>query len=510
MMIKFHKAGASGGDAADYLEGERDHKGRSRENVEVLRGDPFRVGQIADSLEFKHRLTAGVIAWAPGDSPNPEQIDEVLDNFERLAWAGLEPDRYAWSAVRHDEPSGGVHVHIMTARVDLQTGKSLNIAPPGWQYDFDPLRDALNIKHGWARPDDPARAGSVYLESHENKIKAEQKKSGLPAGKIDIETLTDHLTEQITLGFIENRNDVLLALKDIGEITRAGKNYISLKLPGDKKATRLRGAIYDEQFNGDTYRENKETAGRTGTRTPESRQADFNAAKDRHNAAVRRRGKFSRKKYGDGKDLAEKESDFQVVDIPAGNGGDSALNHTTRNVDHGEFNHGLYENQNRRAINRNTQERREPEDHEALGDSTESSQRHGSALPVVAQRFSKARTQKKRRRLSVRNARRLRRHKGEMSHDGTRRTAPGRSDQTGEWYERLVRATNGNKHSIEQFDRTHATSTKQFGEFFGATAGILRGATEIIDVAKQLARTLYEIVKKAMTPTYSGSEIEID
>ena len=57
-----------------------------------MRGALFRVGQIADSLEFKHRLTAGVIAWAPEDNPSPEQIDEVLDNFKRLAWAGINPD----------------------------------------------------------------------------------------------------------------------------------------------------------------------------------------------------------------------------------------------------------------------------------------------------------------------------------------------------------------------------------------------------------------------------------
>lgn len=141
MMIKFHKAGRSGGSAADYLEDVKDHKGRPREKVEVLRGDPYRVGQVADSLNFKHRLTAGVIAWAPEDNPGPEHIDEVLNDFERLAWAGLDSDRYAWSAVRHDEPSGGIHVHIMAARVDLQTGKSLNIAPPGWQRDFDPLHE---------------------------------------------------------------------------------------------------------------------------------------------------------------------------------------------------------------------------------------------------------------------------------------------------------------------------------------------------------------------------------
>ena len=79
-------------------------------------------------------------------------IERTLDEFEKTAWAGLDPDRYAWSAVLHRENNGGVHVHVLAARCDLETGRSLNIAPPGWQRSFDPLRDALNHEHGWSRP----------------------------------------------------------------------------------------------------------------------------------------------------------------------------------------------------------------------------------------------------------------------------------------------------------------------------------------------------------------------
>ena len=157
MMFKFHKTGASAAATADYLEDEKDHKGRERAGVEVLRGDPQLVGQVADSLTFQYRYTSAVIAWAPEDKPTGEEINDVLDDFEHLAWAGLEPDRYAWSAVRHDEPEGGVHVHILAARVDLETGKSLNIAPPGWQKDFYSWRNYHNLKHNWARPDDPGQ-----------------------------------------------------------------------------------------------------------------------------------------------------------------------------------------------------------------------------------------------------------------------------------------------------------------------------------------------------------------
>ncbi len=157
--------------AADYLEDNKDHKGRPHDKVEVLRGDPFRVGQIADSLEFKHRQTAGVIAWAPEDSPTPEQIDTVLDHFERLAWAGMDPERTAWSAVRHDEASGGVHVHIMTARVGLQTGKSLNIAPRVGKGTL--TRYAICSTSGTAGPGRMTRPGQARCILHPMRKKSE-------------------------------------------------------------------------------------------------------------------------------------------------------------------------------------------------------------------------------------------------------------------------------------------------------------------------------------------------
>ena len=146
------RGGGSAKAAADYLLGKRDAAGQLREGVEIRRGDPDVVAAVADSLEFKHKYTSGVIAWAPEDRPTDAQIEAVLDKFERTAWAGLEPDRYAWSAVEHRERGGGVHVHIFAARCDLETGKSLNIAPPGWQQTFGPLRDAFNHEHGWSRP----------------------------------------------------------------------------------------------------------------------------------------------------------------------------------------------------------------------------------------------------------------------------------------------------------------------------------------------------------------------
>ena len=82
--------------------------------------------------------------------PSDAQIGRVVAEFEKTAWAGLEPDRYTWAAVQHREAGGGVHVHVLAARVDLETGKSLNIAAPG------------SLEHHTARFPRTPRAWSVW------------------------------------------------------------------------------------------------------------------------------------------------------------------------------------------------------------------------------------------------------------------------------------------------------------------------------------------------------------
>ena len=110
MHLKFLPHGkGSAGAAVDYLVGERDAAGHKREGVEVLRGNPDMVAAVADSLEFERKYRSVVIAWAPEDRPTEEQIEAVLDEFEKTAWAGLEPERYSWTAVLHRERGGGVH-----------------------------------------------------------------------------------------------------------------------------------------------------------------------------------------------------------------------------------------------------------------------------------------------------------------------------------------------------------------------------------------------------------------
>jgi hypothetical protein len=102
MHIKFISTGKGSASAAkDYLLQKEDHKGIIRADIQVLRGNPEHVTQLAESLEFKHKYTSGVIAWHKDDAPTDNQIAQVLDDFERVAFAVLEPSQYAYYAVLH-------------------------------------------------------------------------------------------------------------------------------------------------------------------------------------------------------------------------------------------------------------------------------------------------------------------------------------------------------------------------------------------------------------------------
>ena len=258
--MKFLNTGSgSARSALIYLFRLLDYKGKPRPAIELMRGNPEQVTAVAESLEFKHTYRSAVIAWHPDDRPTRQQVEEVLTSFEELAFAGLEPNQYTYYAVWHGEENGGGHIHIVTPRVELQSGKSLNIAPPGWKKTYDPLRDLFNAKYGWKSPDIVAHPENARVTSLSEIHKLPETVS--EARKM----IAESITAAAERGLIEDRNDVISKLKTMGEITRIGKNYISLKPPGFDKAIRLKGVFCGEGFETHRVREAIKRAGRERT-----------------------------------------------------------------------------------------------------------------------------------------------------------------------------------------------------------------------------------------------------
>ena len=209
MLIKFLARGTgSARAAARYLFGERDAAGKSREGVEVLRGNPDMVAAVADTLAFEHRYTSGVIAWAPEDRPTDEQIEAVLDAFEKTARAGLERDRYAWTAVLHREHGGGAHVHVLAARCDLETGRSLNIAPRAGRRPSAPSgTHSTTNTAGLGRT--TRRGPECSRPGHRAYVEATQLRAGLRLEASPRDLIRDYLLQRVEHGTVRDRAEVV-------------------------------------------------------------------------------------------------------------------------------------------------------------------------------------------------------------------------------------------------------------------------------------------------------------
>ncbi|MBD3664914.1 relaxase/mobilization nuclease domain-containing protein [Sulfitobacter aestuariivivens] len=260
MIISFFSTGTGGGAApVDYLIARevlaydenrnliRDDIGQPQTKIrdplpEVLHGNPDQTRDLIDASANKWSYTAGVISFAESDDPSTGAQQEAIELFEALAFAGLDRDQYDCLWVRHSH-EGNVELHFCTPRLELSTGKALNIAPPGHENAFASLRDLMNKTHGWADPLDPARAREVRAT-----IEAPTRAQGR-------EGLHDWILDQISVGTITDRASMIDALTDAGfEIPRTSKNYITAKDPDTGERWRLKGEIIHDNWQAEPPR----------------------------------------------------------------------------------------------------------------------------------------------------------------------------------------------------------------------------------------------------------------
>lgn len=254
MLIKFFRNGQGGGSGpVDYLverdvvaydqnrNAIRDERGEillfAREPLpEVLRGDADRMRALIDACPHQWTYRAGVIAFTAEDAPSPVQQRQVMDAFESLAFAGLEADQHDMLWVRHTH-EGRVELHFVTPRMELASGSSLNIAPPGYQKHYDALRDVLNKEHGWNDPMAPERARET-VSLIESVRRGDAR-----------ELIHDWIVQRIETGQIHDRPSMTEALTAAGfDLPRAGKNYITVRDPETNERWRLKGDLFREDW----------------------------------------------------------------------------------------------------------------------------------------------------------------------------------------------------------------------------------------------------------------------
>ena len=238
---------------------------------EVLRGQPGEVGDIIDSLPFKHKYTSGWLSFAPGEQITPAMERHMMDAFEETVFAGLEPDQrppVLWVRHRHTEAARH-EMHFLLPRAaflrdeagEIQV-KSLNIAPPTREARrlLNTYRDFMNETYGLASPTDPARARLVSVSDPGHRRPLHQERA-LPTGgtllaaihqrlaaardqgekfqgptqlRDDIRLIiADGVRREFDAGRIRHRDDVVSYLQREGlNITRLRRDSLTVEIPG--------------------------------------------------------------------------------------------------------------------------------------------------------------------------------------------------------------------------------------------------------------------------------------
>lgn len=123
----------------------------------------------------------------------PVRLDAVQPCDNRRSW------------VRH-EHANHHELHFVTPRVELSSGKSMNIRPPGEQakQTFDDFRSEVNARYGFADPDDPQRAREINQPNHLLKIAAQSLRNGdKPEGDVRL-LVNEIIAERAIEGLISN------------------------------------------------------------------------------------------------------------------------------------------------------------------------------------------------------------------------------------------------------------------------------------------------------------------
>ena len=258
MIVKFNSRGAGAGSGpVDYLLG----KERDREQAKTLRGDPERVKTLIDTCDFARTYTSGVLSFQEKDLPDADK-QQLMDELEQTLLPGLDKDQYSILWVEHQD-KGRLELNFVIPNMELHSGKRLQ---PYYDRADRPRVNAwqtlTNDRLGLSDPNDPERRRE--LTPGRDLPKNSQKAA---------ESITAGLSHLAMQGLIRNRQDVITTLEAAGmTIARETKSSISIASPDGGKNLRLKGALYERDFQfSESLREELEAAGATYRDARESR-----------------------------------------------------------------------------------------------------------------------------------------------------------------------------------------------------------------------------------------------
>ncbi|QYY34810.1 relaxase/mobilization nuclease domain-containing protein [Ruficoccus sp. ZRK36] len=221
--------------------------------AKVLRGSPVIWDRVYHTCPFKNKYTSIVLSFS--EKITSEQEIAIIDSYEAVAYAGADPADIERLWVRHSEHDR-TELHCIIAHTHLSSGKR-------WQHYyhyadgilFDSWQEVINYQFGFSSPHAPQR---TRLESVPS--------SKLPPEKKKLFTKLDRLiVEQIHLGKLRHREDIISYLKEQGYEVSPSRNFIGVREPGSgEKRLRLKGEKYRE--GADLYYLKNQVTPNTGRR----------------------------------------------------------------------------------------------------------------------------------------------------------------------------------------------------------------------------------------------------
>ena len=237
MIVRIFRSGISNGESpVNYvMDDSRAVK------PELLEGTPQTTIDVINSIKRKHKYISGAIAFRNDENPTREQLHQVVDRFKETFCAGLSGDNFNSLFVLHRD-KGNDEIHFVIPMQEMKSGKRLNIHPPGKRNleFFESFVRVMNHSMGYTQVvPDPLKMGFSDFERKTSAGNNDRRQKGLAH---------DYIVKAIRAGKITNRNDLCHCIEEgLGlTITRKGSNYISVILPGAKKAKRLIGELYSE------------------------------------------------------------------------------------------------------------------------------------------------------------------------------------------------------------------------------------------------------------------------
>lgn len=247
MITRLFNSGTSNGQSpVNYLLGDKDHTGKTRSvKPEVISGDPDTTIFLINNIDRKFRYTSGVLSFRTNEKPTEAQQKEIINAFRKSFMPSLKQDNFNDLWVGHYD-KGNFEMHFLVVAEELKTGKRLNISPPGKrnQEFFNTFTKVVNQNYGWDQViADPLK---VALSAFDLKVDNKEAKTS----KVIKNYISEKLHTNILNGKIGDRNQLIKFLKQHKiEITRVGKDYLSIKMPNELKARRLKGPMFEAGAN---------------------------------------------------------------------------------------------------------------------------------------------------------------------------------------------------------------------------------------------------------------------